>query len=186
MLIDAHQVNTRRCIPVHGGAKVAPKAKAPVLENTFGSAVSALTESGVLSRHKFLGVSTLGCAYGFGRDGLVRKAGRTAEPVFSTSRPPAALENVACGLQSRSGAIPMTKPTQASRCAVPNTTTMTPEARLRAAYALARQVPDLTFGFSIQTDHGPLHGPTAKRIAALVEKMLRAELADAAKTGGAA
>jgi hypothetical protein len=189
MIAHHQQINTRHCIPVHGGAKVAPKAKAPVLENTFGSAVSALTESGVLSRPDFLGALATRRAYGFGRDGLVRKAGRTAEPVFSTSRPPAALENVACGLQSRSGAIPMTKPTQASRCAVPYTTTMTPEARQRAAYALARQVPDLPFGFSIQTDHGPIHiphGPTAKRIAALVEKMLRAELADAAKTGGAA
>lgn len=83
----------------------------------------------------------------------------------------------------------MTKPTQASSCAVPNTTTMTPQARQCAAYALARQVPDLAYGFSIQTDHGPIHiphGPTAKRIASLVEKMLCAELADAAKTGGAA
>ena len=83
----------------------------------------------------------------------------------------------------------MTKPTPASRCAVPNTTTMNPQARQRAAYALARQVPDLDYGFSIQTDHGPIHiphGPTAKRIAALVEKMLRAELAQASQEGGAA
>ncbi len=67
--------------------------------------------------------------------------------------------------------------------------TMSPEARQRAAYALAKQVPDLQFGFSIQTDHGPLHiphGPTAKRIATLVQKMLQAQLASAAQTGGAA
>jgi hypothetical protein len=189
MLIDAHQVNTRRCIPSPGGDTVTSKAKAPVLENTFEPAVAAPTESGVLSRHDLLGASTFGCACGFGRDGLVRKAGRMAGSMFSTSRPPAALENVASGFSVQPGTDPMTKPTKASRCAVPNTTTMTPQARQRAAYALARQVPDLAYGFSIQTDHGPIHiphGPTAKRIASLVEKMLCAELADAAKTGGAA
>ena len=68
-------------------------------------------------------------------------------------------------------------------------TPMTPEARQRAAYALAKQVPDLQFGFSIQTDHGQLHiphGPTAKRIATLVQKMLQAQLASAPQEGGAA
>jgi hypothetical protein len=190
-MINHHQIN-RCCISAQGGATVTSKAKASVLENTFGSAVSTPTESGVLSRPDFLGVSVRGCTCDFGRDGLVRKAGRTAEPVFSTSRPPVALENVACGFESRSGAKTMTKPTQASRCAVPSTTTMTPQARQRAAYALARQVPDLTFGFSIQTDHGPIHiphGPTAKRIAALVEKMFQAQLASITKVtqeGGAA
>ena len=98
------------------------KAKAPVLENTLGSAVAAPTESGVLSRPYFLDASTFGRAYGFGRDGFVRKAGRTAEPVFSTSRPPAALENAACGFESRSGAKTMTTSPVASRSAAPTTT----------------------------------------------------------------
>ena len=40
--------------------------------------------SGVFSRLQF---------FGFGRDEPTREDGRTAEPVFSTSRPPAALEN---------------------------------------------------------------------------------------------
>jgi predicted glycoside hydrolase/deacetylase ChbG (UPF0249 family) len=94
-------------------------------------------------------------------------------------------------LKSRKGAKTMSTIPLASRCAVPNTTTMTPEARLRAAYALAKQVPDLEFGFHIQTDHGTLYvpcGPTAERIAKLVKKMLQAQLASdaAAQKGGAA
>lgn len=41
---------------------------------------------------------------GFGRDGATRKGARTSLRVFSTSRPPAALENVAGGFKSRKGA----------------------------------------------------------------------------------
>jgi hypothetical protein len=174
MLIDAHQVNTRRCIPSPGGDTVTSKAKAPVLENTLRKAVANPTESGFLSRPIF-GAGASASPHDFGLDGRSGNARRTSLRVFSTSSPPVLLENNACGFESRKGAKTMTP--------------MTPEARQRAAYALARQVPDLPFGFSIQTDHGPIHiphGPTAKRIAALVEKMLRAELADAAKTGGAA
>ena len=44
----------------------------------------------------------------YGRDGLVRKAGRMAESMFSTSCPPVALEKAACGFQSHSGAEAMT------------------------------------------------------------------------------
>ncbi|MDO8699232.1 MAG: hypothetical protein Q7J75_02215 [Rhodoferax sp.] len=44
----------------------------------------------------------------YGRDGLVRKAGRMAESMFSTSRPPVALEKAASGFQSHSGAEAMT------------------------------------------------------------------------------
>ena len=44
----------------------------------------------------------------YGRDGLVRKAGRMAESMFSTSRPPVALEKAASGFQSHSGAETMT------------------------------------------------------------------------------
>ena len=91
----------------------------PVLENTLGKAVAAPTESGVLSRPDFLGASTFGCVSGFGRDGFVRKAGRTALPVFSTSRPPAALENVAGGFESRKGAKTMRPSLTASRSAAP-------------------------------------------------------------------
>jgi hypothetical protein len=62
----------------------------------------------------------------------------------------------------------------------------------QAHHALARHVPDMAHGFTIQTGYGQINippGPAAKRITALVEKMLRAELANAAKaaqTGGVA
>ena len=59
----------------------------------------------------------------------------------------------------------------------------------QAHHALARHVPDMAHGFTIGTGYGQINippGPTAKRITALVEKMLRAELAQAAKEGGAA
>lgn len=70
----------------------------PVLENTTGIAGN-LPDSEVFSRPK---------SFGFGRDGLVRKAGRMAIPMFSTSRPPVALEKAASGFQSRIGAETMT------------------------------------------------------------------------------
>lgn len=44
----------------------------------------------------------------FGRDGLVRKAGRMAESMFLTSRPPDARRNADGGFQSHSGAETMT------------------------------------------------------------------------------
>ena len=46
--------------------------------------------------------------FGFGRDGLVRKAGRMTNFMFETSRPPAARSNAASGLQSQLGAEAMT------------------------------------------------------------------------------
>ena len=46
--------------------------------------------------------------FGFGRDGLVRKAGRMAESMFLTSRPPDARKNTDGGFQSHSGAETMT------------------------------------------------------------------------------
>ena len=124
-----------------GRGTIRTKPKGPVLENTFGRAVATPTASGVLSCPDFLGVSVFGRTYGFGRDGLVRKAGRTALPVFSTSRPPAALENVACGFESRRGAKTMTASPVASRSAVPTTTTITPDLvqlHLQACNALAQ------------------------------------------------
>ena len=46
---------------------------------------------------------------GFGRDGLVRKAGRMAVSMFLTSRPPNARKNADGGYQSHTGAEAMTK-----------------------------------------------------------------------------
>jgi hypothetical protein len=75
-----------------------PELLGPVLENTTGIAGN-LPDSEVFSRPE---------SFGFGRDGLVRKAGRMAIPMFSTSRPPVALEKAASGFQSRIGAETMT------------------------------------------------------------------------------
>jgi len=67
-----------------------------VLENTFGSAVATPTESGVFSRPKFGNVA-FSHVHGFGRDGQNGNAWRMAIPMFSTSCPPALLENDASG-----------------------------------------------------------------------------------------
>jgi hypothetical protein len=177
------QINAPYCIRGLQRDKVLLKAKAPVLENTFEPAVAAPTESGVLSCPDFLGAFKFGCVSSFGRDGLVRKAGRMAGSMFSTSRPPAALENVVCGFSVQPGTETMTTTPASLRAAY---------ALSQAHYALAKQVPDLVCGFTIATSYGDLAippGHTAKRIAALIEKMLRAELASAAKAakqGGAA
>ena len=93
------------------GKRAKPRKRAvlqflPVLENTIDNAGN-LPDSEVFSRPEFAG---MGCPmlHGFGRDGLVREAGRMALSMFSTSRPPAALENAASGLQSHNGAETMT------------------------------------------------------------------------------
>ena len=70
-----------------------------VLENTIKLAGN-LPDSEVFSRPE---------SFGFGRDGFVRKASRTTNFVFSTSRPPVALEKAACGFQSQLGARTMAK-----------------------------------------------------------------------------
>ena len=88
----------------------------PVLENTMYNAGN-LPDSEVFSRPEFAGTG-FPVPHGYGRDGLVRKAGRMALYMFSTSRPPVALEKAASGLQSHNGAETMT---------TVNTTT-TPEA----------------------------------------------------------
>ncbi len=79
----------------------ASKPKGPVLENTTSEAVAAPTDSGVLSRPNFRELVRQH-PHGFGRDGLTRKDGRTASDVFSTSRPPAALENANGGFPCHS------------------------------------------------------------------------------------
>ena len=97
----------------------------PVLENTMYTAGN-LPDSEVFSRPEF-GSAGYSHLHGFGRDGLVRKAGRTAVYVFSTSRPPVALEKAASGFQSHTGAETMTTVN----------TTLTP--KTGTTYPLARQ-----------------------------------------------
>ena len=63
--------------------------------------------------------------HSFGRDGPTRKDGRTAEPVFFTSRPPTALKTQTVVLKSRSGAKTMTTSQMASRSAAPTLTPTT-------------------------------------------------------------
>ena len=64
-------------------AILAPKPNGPVLENTFGKAVSTPTGKRGLVTPKFWGlVRPHRSPHSFGRDGPSRKAGRTALDVF--------------------------------------------------------------------------------------------------------
>ena len=104
--LAARRANTSRpgCATFHP----TPAMLGPVLENTLESAGN-LPDSEVFSRLK---------SFGFGRDGLVRKAGRMADSMFSTSRPSLALEKARGGFQSQSGVETMTNVIPlASRCA---------------------------------------------------------------------
>jgi hypothetical protein len=69
-----------------------------VLENTTKQAGN-LSDSEVFSRLEHIG---------FGRDGSVRKAGRTTCFVFSTSRPPVVFEKATSGFQVQQGTRTMT------------------------------------------------------------------------------
>ena len=111
-----------------GRGTIHTKAKAPVLENTFRKAVATPTESGVLSRPDFLDAPTFGRTHGFGLDGWSGNARRTSLRVFSTSSPPALLENDEGGLKSRKGAKTMTTSPMASRSAAPTSPTFDPVA----------------------------------------------------------
>jgi hypothetical protein len=164
-----HQINTRHCIPVHGGATVHSGA-----QNTIDTAGN-LSDNEVFSRPEFK-VLGVGIAYPQGRQhGCIH--------VLNPHTHPERLKSAKDGFQSHTGAKTMTTTPASLRTAY---------ALSQAHHALARHVPDMAHGFTIQTGYGQINippGPTAKRITALVEKMLRAELADAAnatKQGGAA
>lgn len=75
-------------------------------KNTVGSEVATPTVSGVLSRPNSGDrvASSYAGAVGFGWGGLVREAGRMAEPMFLTPHPPYARKNANGVSQSRSGA----------------------------------------------------------------------------------
>ena len=78
----------------------------PVRKNTIEVAGN-LPDSEVFSRSEFAGTG-FPVPNGFGRDGLVREAGRMATSMFLTSRPPYARKNADGGLQSQVGAETMT------------------------------------------------------------------------------
>ena len=84
--------------PCRATLHATPAKLGPVLENTLESAGSLPDSEAFLRLGHF----------GFGRDGLVREAGRMADSMFSTSRPPVALEKAASGFESQSGAKTMT------------------------------------------------------------------------------
>ena len=67
-----------------------------------------LPDSEVFSRPEFDAGLIFQGSDGFGRDGLVRKAGRMAISMSLTSRPPVARKEAASGFQSRIGAKTMT------------------------------------------------------------------------------
>ena len=128
--------------------------------------------SWVFSRQEFVsaGLSRL---HAFGRDGLVRKAGRMAESMFLTSRPPDARKNANGGFQSHSGAEAMTT---VNTLTTPKTGNPSPLARqhaIEAALSLALH----------HARNGDLHTATGRAIrAASMLKQACAEL----KQGGAA
>ena len=79
----------------------------PVRKNIVIDTAGNLPDSEVFSRPEFAkaGVPAL---QDFGRDGLVRKAGRMAVSMFLTSRPPNARKNANGGYQSHTGVEAMT------------------------------------------------------------------------------
>jgi hypothetical protein len=165
MLTRTHQVK-RHCTPVHGGATVHPGA-----EHTLVS-VSSPHDSGASPCPKF---KVLGWV------SRIRKVRGVSNYTCSTTQSTRySLNTVPSGFQSQLGAETMPTTPASLRAA---------HALSQAHHALARHIPDMGYGFTIGTAYGQVNippGPTAKRITALVEKMLRAELAQAAKEGGAA
>lgn len=91
----------------HDATIHATPAMGPVRKNIVSGIAGNLPDSEVFSRPEFVGMG-FSMSHGFGRDGLVRKAGRMAIPMFLTSRPPDARKNADGGFQPRIGAEAMT------------------------------------------------------------------------------
>ena len=90
-----------------GATIQATPAMGPVRKNIVIGIAGNLPDNEVFSRPEFAGMG-FPMSHGFGRDGLVRKAGRMAIPMFLTSRPPDARKNANGGFQSHSGGEAMT------------------------------------------------------------------------------
>ena len=112
--LKTYSLSSRICLYLSGRAKVRFGAS-----NTTKLAGN-LTDTEVFSRSEF---------YDFGRDGLVRKAGRMTNFMFETSRPPVARSNAASGFQSQLGARTMAK---ANTPITPETGNTSPLARHQA------------------------------------------------------
>ena len=100
------------------------KAKAPVPEKHLWFSGSSPHRKAGFCFVQILGTGAPApVPHGFGRDGPTRKDGRTAEPVFFTSRPPIALKTQKVVFKTRSGATTMRPSHLASRRAAPTPTT---------------------------------------------------------------
>ena len=126
-----------------------------VHENTLEIAGN-LPDSEVFSRPKFKDDLSFEGIYGYGRDGLVRKAGRMAISMFSTSRPPVALEKAASGLQSQIGAETMT---------TVNTTT-TPKSGNTSPLARQQAIENALSMALYHARHGEIHAAIGRAIRA--------------------
>jgi hypothetical protein len=119
--VTASSTASFNVFPCHGIGKAGKGAKkgcatvlstpamGPVLENiVIGTEAFTHALSWVFSRLEFKDGLIFQGVYGFRRDGLVRKAGRMAVPMFSTSRHPLLLKKQRVVLQSCTGAETMT------------------------------------------------------------------------------
>jgi hypothetical protein len=136
----------------------------PMLENILDKAGN-LPDSEVFSRPN---------SFVYGRDGSVRKAGRMALSMFSTSRPPVALEKVASGFQSRKGAEAMTKV---------NTPTTSTADKIARQQAIENALSTALFHIRQPSNNAALFAATGRASRALT--MLKQACADA-QIGGAA
>jgi hypothetical protein len=152
--------------PAQGRAtlQATPELLGPMLENILGNAVNR-PDSTVFSRPE---------SFGFGRDGLVRKAGRMALSMFSTSRPPVALEKAASGFQSHNGAETMTKV---------NTPTTSTTDKIARQQAIENALSAALYFIRLPGTPSALHAATGRANRAL--SLLKQSCADA-KIGGAA
>ena len=142
------------------------------LQNTIDNAGN-FPDSEVFSRPEF-GSASFSHLHGFGRDGLVRKAGRMAYSMFSTSRPPVALEKAASGLQSQYGAETMTTVNTQPTPKTGNTSPLIRQQAIENALSMALH----------HVRHGDTHAAVGRAIRAA--SMLKQACAKFAIEGGAA
>lgn len=155
---------------IHATPAMGPVRKNIVIEH--GAFTHAL--SWVFSRPEFKDGPKFRRIYGFGRDGLVRKAGRMACSMFLTSRPPDARKNANGGFQSRHGARTMTKV---------NTTT-TPKTGNPSPFDRQQAIENALSMALYHARHGDIHNATGRAIRAA--SMLKQACAEFAIVGNAA
>ena len=172
---DAHQesagatFDAKPCVGIDQRQYRAGKGCAKVLlgaSNTIEIAGN-LPDSEVFLRPEFKDGLSFEGIYGFGRDGLVRKAGRMAISMFETSRPPVARSNAVSGLQSQIGAKTMAKANTTTTPTLGNPSPIDRQQAIENALSMAL--------FHIR--HGDIHSATGRTIrAASMLKQVCAEL----------